>query len=64
MVQAAADPTSRYAEKLHEFRISAIRSYLTASSGGGGPVRVQAADAPLPPLKTGESGLLEIRLEN
>jgi hypothetical protein len=63
-VQAAAEPTSRYADKLHEFRISAIRSYLAASSGGGRPVRVRAADAPLPPSKTGKPGLLEIRLEN
>lgn len=64
-VQAAAEPSSRYAEKLHEFRISAVRSYLTASSGGRGPVRMRAVDTPLRPSpRAGESGLLEIRLEN
>jgi outer membrane protein OmpA-like peptidoglycan-associated protein len=63
-VLAAAEPGSRYMQKLHEFRISAIRSYLAASSGGGEPVRMRAADAPLrPPAKAGESGVVEIRLE-
>jgi general secretion pathway protein A len=64
-VQAFAEPGSKYALKLYEFRVSALKSYLTGSSSAGAPVRIRVSETPAGGAGArGASSLLEVRAEN
>ena len=63
-VQSLAVPTSKYAGKLFEFRVSALKSFLAGSSKKGAPVRLRAAPPASLSPSTGGSSLLEVRVED